>query len=68
MESARGVFLCIAFFIDICLRLFTSLNPIISWQVVVIATGVSLLIGVVFGTMPALKAARRDPIEALRSD
>lgn len=60
--------IALSFFIDVCLRLFTNLTPIISWQVVVLATGVSLLIGIIFGTMPALKAAHRDPIEALRSD
>jgi putative ABC transport system permease protein len=58
----------LSFVIDICLRLFTNLTPIISWQVVALATGVSLLIGVIFGTVPAVKAARRDPIDALRSE
>lgn len=48
------------------LRLYTDLRPIISWQAIVIATVVSLVIGVVFGAMPALKAARKDPIDSLR--
>lgn len=60
--------IALAFVIDIVLRLFTDLRPSISWQIVVLATGVSLAVGVVFGTIPALKAARKDPIEALRSE
>ncbi len=58
----------LAFLVEIILRLFTDLRPSISWQVVVLATGVSLLVGIVFGTIPAFKAARKDPIEALRSE
>ncbi len=58
----------LSFVIELLLRVFTSLQPIISWQVVLLASGVSLLIGVTFGTVPALQAARKDPIEALRSD
>ncbi|MDL2362785.1 MAG: ABC transporter permease [Patescibacteria group bacterium] len=53
--------------IDLVLRLTTNLQPVISWQVALLATGVSLLVGVIFGTVPALKAARKDPIDALRS-
>jgi putative ABC transport system permease protein len=69
LSLAGGVLgIGLAFFIDITLRLTTSLQPIISWQVVLLATGVSLFVGVVFGSIPALKAARRDPIEALRSE
>ncbi|HET7059853.1 MAG TPA: ABC transporter permease [Candidatus Saccharimonadales bacterium] len=64
--GAIGV--ALAFVIDGLLRLFTDLRPVISWQAVVLAFGVSLVVGVVFGTIPALKAARRDPIEALRSE
>lgn len=58
----------LSYFIDLCLRLFTNLKPDISWQVVVLASGVSLLVGVIFGTFPALKAARKAPIDALRSE
>jgi putative ABC transport system permease protein len=58
----------LAYLIDISLRVFTNLRPAISWQVVVLATGVSLLVGIVFGSVPALKAARKDPIDALRSE
>lgn len=58
----------IALFVDLGLRLATSLRPQVSWQLVVMATGISLVVGIIFGTVPALKAARKDPIEALRSE
>jgi putative ABC transport system permease protein len=58
----------VAFAVDVLLRLLTDMRPVIIWQAVVLAFGVSLIVGVVFGSIPALKAARRDPIEALRSE
>lgn len=58
----------IALLVDVALRLSTNLKPAMSWQIVVIATGVSLLVGIIFGTVPAIKAARKDPIDALRSE
>jgi len=58
----------LAFAVDGGLRLGTSLRPDISWQVVVMATGVSLLVGIIFGSVPAFKAARKDPIDALRAE
>lgn len=60
--------IALAFVVDVILRVSTDLKPVISWQVVLLASGVSLLVGVIFGTVPAFKAARKDPIEALRSD
>jgi len=54
--------------VDGLLYVYSDLKPVISWQAIVVATGVSLAIGVVFGAIPAIKAARKDPIEALRHE
>jgi putative ABC transport system permease protein len=58
----------LAFLIDLALRAFTDLQPSISWQIVLLATGVSFMVGLIFGTLPAIKAARKNPIEALRNE
>lgn len=55
-----------AFLVNYFLQIFTDLTPIISWPTVVFATGISVFLGVVFGTAPAIKAARKNPIDALR--
>lgn len=58
----------IAYAVQISLKLATNLQPIITWQIVAASVVVATIVGVLFGSIPALKAARRDPIEALRSE
>jgi putative ABC transport system permease protein len=65
--SGGAIGIIIAFLIDAGLRVTTSLQPEISWQLVLLATGVSLAVGIIFGSIPAYKAARKAPIEALRA-
>lgn len=48
------------------LRILTDLKPVISLPIMLISTGIALCVGIIFGTMPALRAARKDPIESLR--
>ena len=57
----------VALFIAVTLQLTTSLAPAVTWQAVVLACFAAVLIGIVFGIAPALKASRRDPISALRN-
>jgi len=58
----------LALLIDLGLRAATNLTPEISAPLVAIAAGVAFGVGIVFGTAPAVKAARKDPISALRSE
>jgi putative ABC transport system permease protein len=52
--------------LPISVRILTSYRIPISGLSVVIAVLVSSLIGVLFGTMPAARAAQLDPVESLR--
>lgn len=51
---------------NMLLRITTDLQPAVTWQVIALAVGVSAVVGIIFGTIPAVKAARKDPIESLR--
>lgn len=68
--SAVGGFLgvIISFFISMLFMIFTDFSPVITLQMVVAAMIVAVLVGAVFGVAPALKAATKDPIKALRRE
>ncbi|PEK11710.1 macrolide ABC transporter permease [Bacillus toyonensis] len=45
---------------------FAKWPPLVSWEVVIGGVLFSMILGIIFGLMPANKAAKLDPIEALR--
>jgi ABC-type antimicrobial peptide transport system permease subunit len=50
------------------LRLFTDLQPTMPWMSAGVAVLLAIVVGSLFGCFPAIKAARKDPIEALRNE
>lgn len=55
-----------SFVLNFLIRVTTDLTPVITWPVVLVAAVVSVSVGIISGTIPAVKAARKDPIDALR--
>jgi ABC-type antimicrobial peptide transport system permease subunit len=45
---------------------FLTFDPVVNWSILGIALGISVFTGTIFGFYPAVRAARKDPIESLR--
>ncbi len=52
--------------LPLSIRFFTHYDVPFSWWSVVIALGAATGVGVIFGTVPATRAAQMDPVEALK--
>lgn len=52
--------------LPLSIRFFTNYHLPISWVSVVVALGSATLVGIIFGTAPATRAAQMDPVEALK--
>lgn len=52
--------------IDEGLKLYTNWRPLLNWPILISAVGLSIVVGTIFSVAPAVKAARKDPIDALR--
>jgi putative ABC transport system permease protein len=52
--------------LPISIRLFTDYKLPFSWLSVLIALAAATLVGVIFGTVPATRAAQMDPVDALK--
>ncbi len=45
---------------------FSPLDPVLNAETILLAIGMAVLTGVVFGLFPAIRAARKNPVDALR--
>jgi putative ABC transport system permease protein len=69
LSLAGGVVgVIVSLFINLILKLYSSLHPAITPYVMAVAVLVSIIVGITFSVAPALKAARKNPIDALRGE
>lgn len=68
--SLAGGIVGLGFSYLVCLALakWTPIKPLITFSTVLLAFGVCLAVGAFFGLIPAMKAARKDPVAALRNE
>ena len=45
---------------------FLTFDPVINWQIGLVAMFISIIMGTLFGIYPSIRAARKDPIDSLK--
>ena len=58
--------LLLGYFIAFLISTITPFAPYLSWEILLLTLLTTLVVGIVFGIYPALKAATKDPIESLK--
>ena len=48
------------------ISIITPFTPFISWQIIAITFATAIVVGIIFGIYPAIKAASKNPIESLK--
>lgn len=67
MSIGGGILgLIMGYAVAFLISVVTPFAPFISWQILAVSVGTSVVIGILFGMYPAIKAARKNPIESLR--
>lgn len=67
MCGVGGIFgLAIGYGLAFLIAMQLSFQPALTWQIAATGLGMAFAVGILFGLYPAIKAARKDPIESLR--
>ena len=62
-----GIFgLVLGYVLAFIISTITPFAPFISWEILLITLGTTLIVGILFGIYPALKAAAKNPIDSLK--
>ena len=51
--------------VSFILGIYLPFSPVLDWRVASLSIGIAVLTGTLFGAYPAIRAAKKDPIEAL---